>query len=155
MRVLIIGYGNPLRCDDAVGWKITEALEASFVHPDVEIHLAHQLLPEMAEWLSQTEQIIFIDASAEGTAGTWSCFPIAASPVQEQLPSLIHKLSPTHLLGLTEALFGKTAHAEMITVVGENFGYGESLSASVAAVIPEICSYLLECLTLRLNPSMT
>ena len=48
-QVLIVGYGNPLRCDDGLGWCAAEALSRSLPFPETEIVICHQLAPELAD----------------------------------------------------------------------------------------------------------
>jgi hypothetical protein len=48
-RVLIIGYGNPLRTDDGLGWRAAYRLAASLKDAPVEALAVHQLTPELGE----------------------------------------------------------------------------------------------------------
>ena len=48
-RVLIIAYGNPMRCDDGLAWHSAAALERKFSARTIEILRTHQLTPELAE----------------------------------------------------------------------------------------------------------
>ena len=65
-RVLILGYGNPLRTDDGLGWRAAEELALRFSSDEVEIRTCHQLLPEMVDLISQTDTIFFVDAAQDG-----------------------------------------------------------------------------------------
>ena len=47
-RVLIIGYGNPLRADDGVGWQAARRLAELRQDEFVETLALHQLTPELA-----------------------------------------------------------------------------------------------------------
>ena len=62
-RTLIIGYGNPLRGDDGVGWEVASRLAATIPEEAAHIMTVHQLTPELAESVSEAELVIFIDAS--------------------------------------------------------------------------------------------
>ena len=55
-RVLVIGYGNPLRSEsDALGWRVVAQLEAALQNlPEVEVHACQQLTPELAVALSES-----------------------------------------------------------------------------------------------------
>src|ERR1017187_6668201 len=68
-RILIIGYGNPLRGDDAFGWRVAERLLELNHDPAVEILCLHQLTPELMDPLSRADFAIFIDACAGGKPG--------------------------------------------------------------------------------------
>jgi hydrogenase maturation protease len=60
-RVLIIGYGNSLRSDDAAGIKVAETI-ATWQLPHVRSLAVHQLTPELAAELAAVELVIFVDA---------------------------------------------------------------------------------------------
>jgi len=62
-RTLIVGYGNPIRGDDALGWRAAERLRELVTDADVEILTLHQLAPELMEPLSQVDLAVFIDAA--------------------------------------------------------------------------------------------
>jgi Ni,Fe-hydrogenase maturation factor len=75
-KTLILGYGNPDRQDDGVAWMIvkdvaarlgmmqTSQLDTVVTSQDGALTLvvALQLLPEMAELISQYERVCFVDA---------------------------------------------------------------------------------------------
>ena len=69
LRTLIIGYGNPLRSDDAFGWHASRLLAQVLTGQDVDVITCHQLTPELAEQLSRCRRAVFIDADAAGQAG--------------------------------------------------------------------------------------
>ena len=47
--ILIVGFGNPLRADDGVGWYVINLLQhVSFEH-SVKLLACHQLMPELVE----------------------------------------------------------------------------------------------------------
>src|ERR1039458_487126 len=68
--ILIIGYGNLLRGDEAIGCHAAHALEEAFrEEPEVEVIASQQLMPEMADDVARSGFVLFLDASQEGTAG--------------------------------------------------------------------------------------
>src|SRR5690349_11507086 len=62
VSTLVIGYGNDLRGDDAVGQRVAMAV-ARWRRPGVMAIAAHQLTPELATWLVRAKFAIFVDAS--------------------------------------------------------------------------------------------
>ena len=52
-RVLILGYGNPLRSDDGLGWQVAVQLFRTNTSPEVLVLPCHQLTPELAEPISR------------------------------------------------------------------------------------------------------
>jgi len=140
-RVLIIAYGNPMRSDDGVAWHAADKLERKFagskIAAEVEILRCHQLAPELAEAVSQSEAVIFLDAASVGTArqpGELHCEEIVQSDART---SFTHQLSPCAVVALSQQLFGASPRAYAMTLTGECFDHGESLSPMVEAALPE------------------
>ena len=66
---LIIGYGNPMRGDDAIGCHAARELEQHFWNdPTVEVMATQQLTPEMVDDILQRDFVLFLDASFGGAA---------------------------------------------------------------------------------------
>jgi hydrogenase maturation protease len=137
-RLLIIGFGNPLRSDDGVAWRAVEALQKKFPNDEVEILCLHQLVPEMAESVSGSGCVIFIDAAAApGPPGEIKIEELQpAARRHANAPAFGHVLSPQAILGLALQLYGSTPRSFCATVTGANFEHGESLSPPVAAALP-------------------
>jgi len=140
-RVLIVAYGNPLRSDDGVAWRAADELERKFagakIEAEVEILRLHQLAPEVAEAASRGERVIFLDAaSAEGNGqpGEVRCQEVVPPA---ETPRFSHHLSPGAVIALCQQLFGASPRAYAVTLTGECFEHGESLSPVVAAALPE------------------
>ena len=138
-RTLIIGYGNPLRGDDRLGWRAAEVLEnlpEVAQNPEVEIVICHQLTPELAEKVGSVELVLFIDAAAEGVPGTWNCKAVSADAA---LPDALgHHFTPLRVLAYAHAIFGAKPQALVISVAAESFELGEDLSPAVEAALPEV-----------------
>jgi hydrogenase maturation protease len=130
--ILVIGYGNPLRQDDGVGWHVAEQLDAS-PGADLEIRTSHQLTPEMAEPVSRSELVVFVDARETGIPGATSCTRVA----QQAAPGAVstHSTSPEELLALAHDLFGAAPDAWVVSVAGAAFDHGTTLSPAVRASV--------------------
>jgi hydrogenase maturation protease len=133
---LIIGYGNPLRGDDGIGWQAARQLAAILQKPDLEIMTCHQLTLELAEGVSRARLVLFVDAEQSHPPGKLSCRVIKP---EGALPGAFsHHLKPENLLAWAEKLYGRSPDALMFSVAGQSFAPGEELSAPVAAVLPEL-----------------
>jgi hydrogenase maturation protease len=135
--VLVIAWGNPLREDDAVAWHVLEALRRLQPRQSLPaLHLRHaqELTPEMAECVSRAVGVVFVDARREGTPGEVRCDEITPSAGPDPLA---HSLSPEALLLYAEQLYGRAPRAVLLSIAGERFGMGESLSPVVRRAIPE------------------
>ena len=124
-RVLVIGCGNPLFGDDAVGPMVAEAI-GDLAQPGVFSRAVHELTPELAADLAATDVAIFVDASLQGEAVT--CTPVA--PRSNAHAGLDHALTPAGLLALAQLAFGHAPPAWLVLVPGQDFELGHALSAS-------------------------
>jgi hydrogenase maturation protease len=141
-QILIVGYGNPLRCDDGVGWRAAEALSRSLPFPEIEILIRQQLAPELADNLRYADLVFFIDAAHAGKPGELTCEPLTS----QQGITGSHQLSPSHLLALAQQLYGATPRAFAVSLCGECFEHGSTISATVEAGLPKLIA-LVENLT--------
>lgn len=126
----VIGYGNPLRQDDGIGWQIAAALAAT-PQDGISVRAAHQLMPEMAAELALADGVVFMDATIQGTPGTYTLAHLDMFPSAGLAASLTHHLTPAGLLALTQLLYGAAPAGWLITIAGRDFGIGETLSPPV------------------------
>jgi hydrogenase maturation protease len=140
-NTLVLGYGNPLRGDDGVGWQAA-ILVARELEETVEVLARHQLTPELAETLSQMDRVIFIDAACEGTPGEVCCRQLACQWGGGQ--SFTHHVAPADLLATAQALYGHAPEGYLVTVNGASFGYTEALSPVVSAALPQVLAQVKE-----------
>ena len=143
-RILIVAYGNPLRCDDGVAWRATKELQSKFPESDVEILRQHQLAPEVADALRNRALVLFLDAACSDDAdtahpGEIRICEIANPEIKERLlAQFSHVYSPAKILELARDLYGVTPSAYVITVAGQDFSHGEHLSQPVGAALPSL-----------------
>jgi hydrogenase maturation protease len=146
--VLLIGYGNSLRGDDALGPLAIERLR--LLLPDAEVVSCHQLAPELAEPLAHCELAVLVDAAIDGQAGAVRVRRLSpqmspwlspeASHGAAGSASLTHHVQPEALLALALALYGHAPEAMMlVTGTGASFESGEGLSEQGRAALDEIC----------------
>ena len=153
-RVLIIGYGNPDRQDDGVGYqalvRLAKALDRPFPldayddiqpggrNPDLWFDL--QLKPEMAEAISRYDQVFFIDAHTGAVPDDLSWREL--SPVFQSSP-LTHHLTPESALSLCETLYGKKPAAILISIRGYEFGFSSTLSLETEQFLNQAVTRIL------------
>jgi hydrogenase maturation protease len=149
--LLIIGYGNPLRSDDGVGWKAAQDLTDLWPALQVRVKASYQLMPEMAEDAAQARLVIFIDACWDSLPGRIrSC---AVTPDLSGTTSMTHHLSPQGLLATAKALFGSCPEAIIFSIGGGSFEHGEKLSDSVRAAYPDLMVRIKKLVKARLDPA--
>jgi hydrogenase maturation protease len=145
-RLLVIGYGNSLRGDDAAGRLVADTV-ASWGLPGVAARSTHQLVPELTEELSQTACVVFADATAEECeVQLWRLGSDAARRF------LNHTCDPNGLLSLARELYGFRPLAWMLTIPGRDFGFGERMSASAQSNATKALA-LIKSLTQRKPPT--
>jgi hydrogenase maturation protease len=123
----IIGYGNPQRRDDGLGPHIALRLIRLLRGMEgVEVRSPHQLELSLVEDLKEAEAVIFIDATAAALdrGWQWRCLRPWANP----WPLDFHEFSPSMLLGMMKACFGRCPSAWMVSIQGDDFEFGEHLS---------------------------
>jgi hydrogenase maturation protease len=139
--ILIIAYGNRLRCDDGLAWHVAEKLAQLNLSSEVEIIARHQLTPELALPVSQAATVLFIDAARAGVPGE-----ITSGPLEpQQLSSVFtHEFSPGAILSVAQELYGRRAEAFAISLCGECFDHGETLSEKVEESLPRAVALVSE-----------
>ena len=148
-RTLIIGYGNPLRSDDGLGWHAAERLCESLSSPTVEVLTRQQLTADLAAPVSEASTVFFIDAAQDGEPGDLTCKEIQP---ESWTPSFSHELSPGGVLAVAEELYGARPKAYLMSLCGECFDHGEKLSAKVQASLPQLITLVREAASAQARP---
>lgn len=123
---LVIGVGNPLRGDDALGRRLADAFAAR-ERPGLIVISCRQLTPELCEEIARAHRVLFVDAGP-----TTALAPIA--PDTNHLPTT-HRMEPGALLALAELLYGRAPEADLFTLEARDFGLGAPLSPPAEAAL--------------------
>jgi hydrogenase maturation protease len=157
VRALIIGYGNPSRRDDGVGWAVINGLRRrlgkapleegddgySELGAPVDTLFLQQLMPELAETLAQYDRVWFVDAHLGVYPELVRRTALAA---QFGLASVSHHLGPETLLALAQQLYGQAPAGELISIRGFDFDFGDQLSAETAEGVRQVVEELAQAL---------
>jgi len=135
-KILVIGYGNPLRGDDGLGWYVAQELEREAWNPHVEVLVRCQLTLELAELISQKDLVIFVDAGAGDTPGKLTCNPV--QPESNTSDFFTHHVDVSLLLACANQLYRKCPKAVALSITGQSFSYEVGLSALVLEALPEL-----------------
>ena len=135
MSSLILGFGNPLRSDDAAGYQAAVVLESELSGSNTSILAVSQLTPELADYISRVSHVLFLDASHDGVPGEIRIEGILRDPYF-QPGALTHTVTPSSLLELAMRYFHAEPDAWLLTLTGQNFALGEEYSPPVAAAWP-------------------
>ena len=124
-NTLIIGYGNTLRNDDGVGYRLAERI-ATLSLLGLEVLASHQLTPDLAEAIAKVNLVIFADASADTSLKQVTVKNLGVEMVEF---SSSHSCHPSYLLQLAKTLYGYSPKAYWLMLPCADFGLGETLSA--------------------------
>src|SRR5215208_658510 len=102
--ILIIGYGNPLRSDDAVGQHVAQAMQHRLRHTQLQVHTTYQPEPELVSLMSSVQLVVFIDARMGTEPGAVMYETV---DLQAGAGAFTHNVTPASLMAGVRELYGK------------------------------------------------
>jgi len=140
-RTIILGLGNPLMTDDAVGILVARALHARLADPNAVLREAAVAGIELMELLVGYDRAIIVDAvqTDGGKPGDW--FRLAEpTEIDGELPQSSHRFGVFEGLELGRRLeLDMPAEIRIYAVEAPDpFTFGEGLSPALAAELPKI-----------------
>ena len=124
LSLLVIGYGNLLRCDDGVGPKVAEAVEALQL-PGVRTLVCQQLSPEHAEPISRARMVIFVDAAVDAPKEA----RLRKLEPGESSQLMAHAADPRTMLALARDVFGHAPEKSWwLTIPAVKLDFGHDFS---------------------------
>ncbi len=141
--ILVFGWGNPSRGDDALGPLFVERIEALAL-PGVECLTDFQLQVEHALDLENRQRILFVDASFEAAA------PFAVSSLEPARDASFstHAMTPAAVMQVYEELHDEAPPpCTLLAIRGERFELGEDLSPAATAHLDAAFTWTLRWLT--------
>lgn len=136
--ILVFGYGNLSRGDDAVGPLLLEYLENKLDLSRIELLTDFQLQIEHALDLQGRNLVLFVDASV-------SCqesFELIELKPQRDNSYTSHAMSPAALLHVYTTLNQqRLPPAFLLSIRAESFELGEGLSADTARNLHDACRF--------------
>lgn len=151
-NILVFGYGNPSRGDDALGPLLLERLEpvlaagVSEAIMDVELLTDFQLQIEHTLDMVGRDAVVFVDAHAR-CVPPWTFGPIAAS---EERSYTTHALTPGALLRVFQDVHPDRPlpPCYLLSIRGHQFELGAPLSPEAATNLAAATQLMTELLTL-------
>ena len=148
--MLVFGWGNPSRGDDALGPLLIERLAAAAEsHPEwgaVEFLTDFQLQVEDALELAGRSRVLFVDASARAD-GEGGGRGFAVSPLAPGRDSSFtsHALSPEAVMQVYVDLNGEAPPpCHLLAIAGESFELGQDLSEAAARNLDGAVAWTVE-----------
>lgn len=113
-HVLVVGFGSPIRGDDAVGAMIADELIDELSCDHITVHARHILTAELVSDLEAASLAVFIDASADGAPGEVQCRRI--EPEVRPQVVMTHDMDPRELLAWTHRLYQHVPETWLVSV---------------------------------------
>jgi hydrogenase maturation protease len=159
-RIVVAGYGNPLRGDDGAGWRVACAVRERYAgRPEVAVLAGQQPVPEWAAVLAGAGVAYLVDAApvpaAAADGGTGGpCLTRLTDGAGDLLtdgqgastaPTLDgHAVGPAALLALCRAAYGRAPETFLLTIPAERLGFADRLSERTAAAVDEAVRVLAQ-----------
>jgi hydrogenase maturation protease len=138
--LLIFGWGNPSRGDDALGPLLVERIEALNL-PDVECLTDFQLQVEHALDLLERRRILFVDASLAATAP----FAVTRLAPARDASFSTHAITPESVMQVYVDLHDEDPPpCDLLAIRGERFELGEALSPAAAGHLDAALRWTLD-----------
>ena len=131
--VLVVGYGNVLRGDDALGWHVVASLAGDPRLDGAQVTWQHKLTPELARDFAGSSLVVLVDAESGPEPGTFAVRRL--DPAAGGSAALSHHVTPESLLALAGELYGSTPEAWIVGVGVAGLEVGDELSPEVRAAI--------------------
>lgn len=140
-KLAVVGYGSPLRGDDAAGYEVARAIAGGRVahRSHVRVLFGIQPLPEWAAELAEADVAYFVDAApvAGAAPGGVEVVALEPAPAPRAGAAAGHAAGPAALLDLARTLYGRAPRAFLVTVPAELFSYADELSVAATAGVGE------------------
>ena len=166
-RALLVAYGNLSRRDDGVAGHIVSRLRRRLGlaelelendvrvsedgevitedgpegYPRMQMILLHQLAPELGETLASFDLVVFLDAHVQGATtpegDLWEDVHLQRIDAGLQTSMVTHHLKPAAVLALSRTLYGSEPEAYVLSVLGHDFNFGETLSDATSRLADE------------------
>lgn len=142
VKVLVYGYGNPGRQDDALGIEMASRIEEwTKEHKigNVEVDTNYQLNVEDAEKISTKDIVIFVDASQEDIHE----FKFThLEPSDKKVEFSMHAVAPEYVLHICSDLFKKSPKTCLMGIKGFEWDFKEGLSDNAKLNLEQAFQFL-------------
>ncbi|MBI3481152.1 MAG: hydrogenase maturation protease [Nitrosomonadales bacterium] len=139
-KLLIFGYGNPGRGDDALGPELVARM-AQLQLADVECQNDMQLQVEHVTDLAGCDRVLFIDADM--SCAEPFCLSVISAVKDDSYTS--HAMNPGALLHAYRKVYGRDAPpAHLLRIRGYDFALGDPLSDRASSHLDEATRLVME-----------
>ncbi len=145
-KILIYGYGNPGRQDDALGILLIGKFETWLIenkYSFIDTDQNYQLNIEDAESISKYDLVIFLDASVEEIKS------VLIEPVYPDLKTdfSMHSVTPAFVLALSQQVFHRSPETYQMHIRGYKYKFMEPVSKeaerNLETAFKELTSFII------------
>lgn len=141
MKTLILGLGNDLLSDDAVGLEVVRRLRPQIEAPEIEIRETCAASLELLDFLVGFERVIIVDAIRTGTAKVGDVHVLELTAMDRGTPpTSLHHLGLPTVLAVASALGVKTpARVRVFGIEAKEVSvFGGPCCPEVEAAVPKV-----------------
>ncbi|MFC5300810.1 HyaD/HybD family hydrogenase maturation endopeptidase [Azospira restricta] len=146
MKVVVLGVGNTLLTDEAIGVRAVEALQQRYrLPPEVNVIDGGTAGMELLESLEDLDQLVIVDCVRVGQPPA-----TVIRRIDDEVPAFFRtKISP-HQIGISDVLAALTLRERfpqrlaLIGIQPKDLDTGIELTPEVAATIPEVLALVVE-----------
>ena len=137
--LLLFGYGNPSRGDDALGALVLEFVQHHINLSGLELLTDFQLQVEHALDLQNRQLVLFVDAAVN----SGKPFNFSELKAEKDNSYTSHAVSPASVLSVYETVINLPPPPSfMLSLQGANFELGEGLSTIAASNLNLACRFI-------------
>lgn len=124
--ILVVGIGNPLRCDDGVGPYVADCIEAKGLS-GIKVWITQQLQVEDLAPMLEFNRVICVDAAIAGPPLDFRLI----DKIQGQALSSSHHVSAETFVNLASSIYRKDLRLFLCSIRGICFEVGDKISPDV------------------------
>lgn len=137
--ILIFGYGNLSRGDDALGVLMLQNIEAHFSLENIDLLTDFQLQIEHALDLENRELVVFVDASVKGEMA----FEFTQLQPIRDFSHTTHAMSPAAILDTYQTIKKEMPPpCFLLAISAERFELGEDLGDKATQNLAKACDFM-------------
>jgi len=139
MKILLLGYGNPSRRDDALGPSLADAI-AEMGLDGVTTDSDYQLNIEYALDIGGYDLVIFADASVEAEEP----FEFSRLEPSREISFSSHSVSAESVLGLCDEIGVEKPEAWQLAIRGYSFDFGDGLTPKASENLDKAVRFIVD-----------
>lgn len=145
MRTLVLGIGNPIVTDDAVGLRVAQVIKQA--NPELEVVEACSGALGLFDYITDCDRLIIVDSVKTAGGKPGSLYKIELDDLKPKLNhAASHGLDIASAFALGEGLGYRMPRTVSIYAieVEDNVSFSEACTKEVAARIPHIAAEIME-----------